>query len=203
MSEEKESKKFTDYLAFAISALFSPYVTAAVFIIIVTYAYAQNLSQFLPWMITFLAFAVIIPGIYTLWLMETGKIADIHMSGLKERKIPFLIAGILAIIGALILIILDAAKPVIVMGVTYAINALAVALVTQVWKISVHTALFSAISTIAVIIFGPFYWWLYLILIPLSWSRIHRHRHTIAQVVAGALLAFVLTTATFFVFGYL
>ncbi len=200
---EQRKRKFTDYLAFAISTIFSPYITAAVFIIIVTYAYAQNLSQFLPWMVTFLAFAVIIPGIYTLWLMEVGKIVDIHISGLKERKIPFLVAGILAVIGALILIILDAAKPVIVMGVTYAINALAVALVTQFWKISVHTALFSAIATIVAIVFGTSYWWLYLILIPLSWSRIHRHRHTILQVVAGALLAFVLTTATFFVFGYL
>jgi len=200
---ELKQQKFTDYLAFAISALFSPYITAAVFIIIVTYAYAQNLSQFLPWMVTFLAFAVIIPGIYTLWLMEVGKIADIHISGLKERKIPFLVAGILAVIGAIILIILDAAKPVIVMGVTYAVNALAVALVTQFWKISIHTALFSAVVTIAVVIFGPSYWWLYLILIPLAWSRIHRHRHTILQVVAGALLAFVLTTATFFIFGYL
>lgn len=200
---DQRKRKFTDYLAFGISTLFSPYITAAVFIIIVTYAYAQNLSQFLPWMVTFLAFAVIIPGIYTLWLMEVGKITDIHISGLKERKIPFLIAGILAVIGALILIILDAAKPVIVMGVIYAVNALAVALVTQFWKISIHTALFSAVVTIAVVIFGSSYWWLYLILVPLSWSRIHRHRHTILQVVAGALLAFVLTTATFFVFGYL
>lgn len=196
-------RKFCDYLAFSISALFSPYVTALVFIVLISYNYSRNLSQFLPWMVTFLLFGIIVPGFYVLWLLEARQISDIHISDKNDRKIPFLLAGASSVVGALLLYLLGAARPVIVIGVAYAVNVVGVALITQVWKISIHTALFSAISTITVILFGTQLWWLFLILIPLSWSRIHRHRHTVWQAVAGTLIAFVLTAATFWVFGYL
>jgi hypothetical protein len=202
MKEELKIKTFSDYLAFGISAIFSPYITATVFIVIVIYAYAQSLSQFLPWVVTFLSFAVIIPGMYLLWLIETKKVTDIHLADRQDRKWPFLIGGISAFMGAAILICLGAARPVIVIGVTYAINAMVVAIITLFWKISIHTALFSALATIAVVVFGSTFWWLYLILLPLGWSRIHRHRHTVLQATAGALLAFVLTAAVFWLFGY-
>jgi hypothetical protein len=202
MKEEPKIKTFSDYLAFGISAVFSPYITAAVFIVIVIYFYAQSLSQFLPWVVTFLFFAIIVPGMYLLWLIEIKKITDVHLADRKDRKWPFLLAGVSSLIGAVILIFLGAARPVIVIGTTYAINAMVVALITLFWKISIHTALFSAVATIAVIVFGSAFWWLYLILVPLGWSRIHRHRHTVWQAVAGALLAFVLTAAVFWLFGY-
>lgn len=202
MSKEPEMKDFSDFLAFGVSAVFSPYIMATVFIILITYSYAQSLSQFLPWVVTFLFFAVIVPGMYLLWLIETKKITDLHIAERAERKWPFLVGGISALVGAMVLIFMGAARPVVVIGVTYAVNALAVAFVTLFWKISIHTALFSAVATISVIIFGSFYWWLYLLLIPLIWSRIHRGRHTILQTVAGALMAFVLTAATFWAFGY-
>jgi hypothetical protein len=202
MKEEPPVKTFSDYLAFGISAIFSPYITAAVFIVIVIYSYSQSLSQFLPWVVTFLFFAVIIPGMYLLWLLESKKVNDIHLADRKDRKWPFLLGGISAFLGAAILIIMHAARPVVVIGVAYAVNAMVVALITLFWKISIHTALFSAVVTITVIVFGSPFSWLYLILIPLSWSRIHRHRHTIWQATAGALLAFVLTAAVFWMFGY-
>lgn len=207
MSKSSVIKKFmwrtSDYVAFIISAIFSPYIAALVFIVIISYYYSQNLAQFFPWMMTFLLFGIIIPGFYVLWLLETRQIRDLHISDKDDRKMPFLIAGLSSILGALILFLLGAAKPVTVIGVAYAVNVIGTALLTQVWKISIHTALFSAVSTITVILFGVQLWWLYLILIPLAWARIHRHRHTIWQAVAGSLIAFVLTSATFWIFGYL
>ncbi len=193
----------SDGIAFIVSALFSPYVTATVFIVIIIYQYAENLSQFLPWLITFLLFGIIFPGLYVLWLLEKKQIKDLHIYEREDREIPFLLAGASSIIGALLLFILGAAKPVIVIGTVYAVNVTATALLTQVWKISIHTALFSSVATIAVILFITKFWWLYLILIPLSWSRIHRRRHTIWQAVLGSVIAFVLTAATFWLFGYL
>lgn len=196
-------RQASDSLAFVISALFSPYVTAIVFITLISYYYAKNLAQFLPWMLTFSFFGVIIPGFYVLWLLETRKIQDIHISNHHDRKVPFLLAGLSSLLGALMLFLLDAVRPVTVIAVAYAVNVIAVGLLTLFWKISIHTALFSSVATIIVMLFGPGFWWLYLILIPLAWSRIHRKRHTIWQAVAGSLIAFVLTSATFWFFGYL
>lgn len=199
----KYYSKTIDCLAFMISAFFSPYVTALVFIVLISYKYSDNIAQFLPWMITFLLFGVFIPGLYVLWLLETKKIKDIHISDANDRKLPFLIAGLSSIIGAILLFYLGAAKQVAVIGTVYAVNVVAVAFITQVWKISIHTSLFTAVATICIILIGPQLWWLYLILIALAWSRIHRKRHTIWQAVAGSLIAFVLTSATFWLFGYL
>ena len=148
-------------------------------------------------------FAIIIPGGYVLWLIEKRDIHDIHLSIHDQRKIPFLLAGISATLGAIALFLVGAAKPVIVMGVVYAVNAVAVGLLTLVWKISIHTAFYSAIITVIVILFGIPYGWLYLILIPLCWSRIYRHRHSLNQVLGGAMIAFILTSIVFWLFGYI
>jgi len=196
-------RNFSDILAFLISTVFSPYVTALVFIIIITYNSSEHLNQFLPWMITFLFFSIIIPGIYVLWQMEIGKIHDLHISNQRERKTPFLITGISSAIGLIILILLHAAHPVIVVATVYLANAIIIALITQYWKISVHVALFSSVVTIAVILYGVIFGWFYLILIPLAWSRIRRQHHSILQTIAGAVVSFALTSAVFLAFGYL
>jgi membrane-associated phospholipid phosphatase len=62
--------------------------------------------------------------------------------------------------------------------------------------------MYSALSTIAIILFGIKFWWLYLLLLPLGWARVYRRRHTLWQVVAGALLAFFLSIIIFWFFGY-
>lgn len=198
-----KTHQFFNYLAFGVSAVLSPYIAAAVFIMIVVYSYAQDLRQFLPWMLTFFLFAIIIPGFYILWLLESHRISDIHMAKLSDRKIPFLVGAVSSIIGAVLLYFLHAARPVFVISVIYAVNSTVIALVTQYWKISVHTGTFASIATISVILFGTQFWWLYLLLVPLAWARIFRRRHTIWQTVMGAALMSLLTLATFWFFGYL
>jgi len=195
--------KFFNYIAFGISAVLSPYVAAAIFITVVVYSYAQDLNQFLPWMITFFLFAIIVPGFYILWQLETKNIQDIHMAKLSERKIPFLIAAVSSVVGAIVLYYLGAAKPVFVISVVYAINTVFIAIITQFWKISVHTGMYASIATISLIVFGTNFWWLYLLLVPLSWARVFRRRHTIWQTVAGATMVTILTLGTFWYFGYL
>jgi membrane-associated phospholipid phosphatase len=89
------------------------------------------------------------------------------------------------------------------MGVVYAVNAVAVGVMTLYWKVSIHTALYSSIITVIVVLFGIQYAWGYLLIIPLAWSRIYRHRHSLNQVIGGAMIAFILTSLVFWFFGYL
>lgn len=201
--KDKPLHNFFDFLAFGISALFSPYITAAIFIILITYTYASNLQQFLPWLGIAAFFAVIVPGGYVLWLIEKEGAQDIHLSDHEQRKVPFMIAAISSTVGAIALAAVGAARPVVLMGVTYAANAVMVGLLTLVWKVSIHTALLSSVITVIVIIFGPSYAWLYLLLIPLSWSRVYRRRHTLTQVIGGAMIAYVITSLVFWLYGYI
>jgi len=203
IKQNRDSRSLWDYLAFGISTIFSPYITAAIFILLITYSYSKNLQQFLPWMGIAFLFAIIIPGVYVLWLIEKRDIHDIHLSIHSQRKVPFIVAGISATLGAIALAAIGAAKPVVVMGVVYAVNAVTVGLLTLFWKVSIHTALYSSVVTVIIILFGIQYAWLYLILIPLCWSRIHRHRHNLNQVIGGAMISFVLTSLVFWLFGYI
>ena len=199
----KKDRILLNYLAFGISAIFSPYVSAAIFIILIVYKYSMDLNQFFPWMLAFFIFAIVIPGFYILWLLEARKISDIHMANPEERKTPLLIAAVSSVFGAIVLFFLHAAKQVFMISIIYALNSAAIAVITQRWKISVHTGMFASIATIVVVIFGLQFWWLYLILLPLAWSRIYRKRHTIWQTTIGAAMTTVLTLMVLFMFGYL
>ncbi|MBM2820540.1 MAG: hypothetical protein HW405_300 [Candidatus Berkelbacteria bacterium] len=203
MNQEKNQRNFWDFLAFGISAFLSPYVTAGIFILIITFTYAKNLKEFLPWISIGFLFAIIIPGTYILWLIEKRDIRDFHLSDHNQRKIPFMIAGISAVIGAIALYLIQAAKPVIVMGAAYAANSVGISILTVFWKVSVHTALYSSVVTVIVILFGISFAPLYLILIPLSWARVYRQRHTLSQVIGGAMIAFVVTALVFWLFKYI
>lgn len=196
-------RAFFNYVAFGISAMFSPYVAAAIFIVLIVYRYAQDLTQFLPWMLAFFAFAIVLPGFYILWLLEAKKISDIHMTNANDRKIPLLVAAASSVVGVVVLYFLHAVRPVFVISVVYAINSLALAIVTQKWKISVHTGTYATIATVATVIFGWQFAWLYLVLIPLGWARIFRKRHTFLQATTGALMTTFLTLLTLWVFGYI
>lgn len=196
-------KKIWNMIAFGVSAFLSPYITAAIFIMIIVYQNTKNLGQFLPWMGIAFFFAIMIPGGYILWKLEKKEIADIHLSDHTERKIPFMITAISATAGALVLFLIGAAKPVVVMMVAFAMNAITVALITLFWKVSIHTALYSSVITVLVILYGAKFAWLYLLLIPLAWSRIYRHRHSLQQVIGGAIIAFVSTSLVFWIFGYI
>jgi len=203
MEKEVKTHSIIDYLAFFVSAILSPYITATVFITVIVYRYSETFAQFLPWILTFFLFAILLPGIYVLWLFETRQIKNVHINNIKDRKTPFLLLAFSSAVGAVLLWLLGAARPVVVIGVVYAVNATVIAMITQYWKISVHTAMFSSIATITIILFGIQFWWLYLFLIPLTWARITRKRHTIWQAVSGSILAFFFTALVFWVFGYL
>jgi membrane-associated phospholipid phosphatase len=62
------------------------------------------------------------------------------------------------------------------------------ALVTVVWKISIHCAVASGSVTILALLFGPLVLPLYGLVALLGWSRVALRDHTAAQVVAGAVL---------------
>jgi membrane-associated phospholipid phosphatase len=70
-------------------------------------------------------------------------------------------------------------------------------LITFVWKISLHAGVLSAAATFAIYVFGSSWMWMWGLLLPVSWARVVMKKHTLAQVVAGIVLAPVLLLAMF------
>ena len=64
------------------------------------------------------------------------------------------------------------------------------ALITVVWKISIHAGVNAAALAFFNHYFGwQNYWWLALVLVAVLWARVEINKHTWAQVTAGAVLA--------------
>lgn len=207
MTNQKNSLKsprdrFFDGVAFLISAVFSPYLVSVFFILVISFIYADNLKQFLPWIIISFFFIGVIPAGYIFWLLENKKVSDLHLSNHDHRKKPFLVGAISSLMGMIILYFMHAATPILAVATAYAVNAALLFLVTLYWKISIHSALFAASVFIIVTLFGSSFWPLFLFWLPLSWSRVHRKKHTPDQVLFGAIIAILVTAIVLRFFGY-
>ena len=197
-----EEMTFFDVVSFIISTIFSPLLIACVFFLIVAIVNNDTIKTAWPQLAIILFFIAILPGTYILLLLEQKKIASIHLDSHADRKKPFIFAAASSLVGLIIICLIGAPKAFIAMDLAYTVNVLIIAIITQWWKISIHSAVISAIVILSIILFGNGYWVLIIIWILVAWARVFRKRHTIAQVLAGALVAIVVTGTIFYFFGY-
>jgi membrane-associated phospholipid phosphatase len=81
---------------------------------------------------------------------------------------------------------------------TFMLASVAVlALVTVVWKISIHCAVASGSVTVLALLFGPLVFFGYALVAVLGWSRVALKDHTVAQVVAGSVLGAAAAAAAY------
>ncbi|MBN2280969.1 MAG: hypothetical protein JXQ65_10335 [Candidatus Marinimicrobia bacterium] len=135
----------------------------------------------------------IIPFAYV-WKMKTeGKIENIDIPDRKQRQEPFIKGTILFLITSFLLIILRAPQRLVLIMIIYTINTALATLITKYWKISVHGLSFGIpIATFGMILSKRYFY--FSTLLPLLiYSRVKLKAHSIAQVIAGFSLGFILT----------
>ena len=134
-----------------------------------------------------LLFVCVLPLLLLLGLVRLGKVTDHHVSNRKQR-VPVLLMALASVAaGLLVLESVGAPRSVVVMVLAIVAGILVIAAVSPFWKISGHAAAISSSAVIAVLMLGPA-WLPLLLLIPaVGWSRVVLRAHTPAQVVAGAL----------------
>lgn len=132
-------------------------------------------------------FVCVIPLLLLLVLVRLGKVTDHHVSDRKQRA-PVLLMTLGSIVaGLLVLEAAGAPESVVAMVLAVVGGVVVLAGVSPFWKISGHAAAISSSAVIAVMMLGPA-WLPLLLLIPaVGWSRVVLRAHTVAQVVAGSL----------------
>ncbi|WP_308307476.1 hypothetical protein [Streptomyces sp. ISL-10] len=132
--------------------------------------------------------AGIVPAAYIEWERRRGTWGDRHVVDRGQRAPIFLV--ILGSIGT--------GTPAMVLGhaprgillAMVALWAMTVVLLTvnTVWKISVDSAVASAVVTLTALVHSP--WWIaaYPVAVAVCWSRVALGYHTAAQTAAGAAL---------------
>ncbi|WP_285249643.1 phosphatase PAP2 family protein [Pseudarthrobacter sp. fls2-241-R2A-168] len=132
-------------------------------------------------------FVCVIPLLLLLVLVRLGKVTDHHVSDRKQRAPVLLMALGSIVAGLLVLEAAGAPESVVAMVLAVVGGVVVLAGVSPFWKISGHAAAISSSAVIAVMMLGPA-WLPLLLLIPaVGWSRVVLRAHTVAQVVAGSL----------------
>ena len=132
-------------------------------------------------------FVCVLPLILLLVLVRLGKVTDHHVSDRKQRAPVLLMALGSILAGLLVLEAAGAPRSVVAMVLAVVGGVVVLAAVSPFWKMSGHAAAISCSTVIAVLMLGPA-WTPLLLLVPaVGWSRVVLRAHTVAQVVAGSL----------------
>ncbi len=147
------------------------------------------LPQALAWAAAYGFIISLLPILFVLWLLNTGRISELHMSDTGERHLPYLIAVVCGVIFFAVVQIFDGPQLLSCLAIFNIVTLSALGLINARWLISFHAAAIAAAWMITGLVFS---WAASLVVIPFLFAvvvvRLYLKRHTPAQVVAGLVL---------------
>jgi membrane-associated phospholipid phosphatase len=177
-----------------VSGIFHPLLLPAIaFTFLVIADPTQELSRKLIVASVAIFFSVILVPAYILFLKRKGLVDSADIVIREQRINPLLVGAASYFIGFLLLKGINA--PSLIQGLMfcYATNTLLVVLITNWWKVSVHTTAISGPLVVLTYQFGslvlPFFGFIPLVGV----SRLILKRHTVAQVLVGAAIGVLMT----------
>lgn len=199
VSQGQRKKSLTTILAVAISRLFDPaWLISGMLIVAVVFSVMNGLRWRFIVILTFID--GFIPFLYFVHLLRSKEISDWDTTEQKER---FQLYGFTTVVHAAgVLLAWLIGKTVLAkILLAFWILALVFFLITFVWKISLHAGVLSSAITFLVLLDGWKWAWLYGLLLGVGWARVAMRKHTLAQVVVGAVLSSALLVGLFEVLG--
>jgi len=137
-------------------------------------------------------FGAFLPVITSLILIKKMNI-DLDITDRTKRTLPLLFAVCSYIIGFIVLYIINAPSPTTALMFIYFTNTLTILFINMSWKISIHAMGVAGPTAALIYVFG-FPGIVFGLIIPLvMWSRVELGKHTVLQVIFGALLGLILT----------
>jgi membrane-associated phospholipid phosphatase len=133
-------------------------------------------------------FTAVLPTLFITAGVRRGRWSDRNVGARRSRLIVLAFITASVALGLILLVVLGA--PRLLTGyLAFMLASVAVlALVTVVWKISIHCAVASGSVTLLLLTYGPFAGLGYTLVALLGWSRVALKDHSVAQVVAGSVL---------------
>lgn len=182
-----------DKLARIISTLFvPPSFTIILFVIFAFTIETETIKKVVTILTAFLlGFSAQI--ILFLIFRKRNKIVDLDASVKEERTTPFLISTGFYLAGFAILVFFNVNIVSIAFWFCYISNTFITILINKHWKISAHSMGASGSLAAATFAFGPAILFSACIVLLVAWSRIKLKVHTLSQVTAGILFAFIST----------
>lgn len=127
------------------------------------------------------------------YFRNKGMIADMDASVKEERTLPFFVAVLIYTLGLIVLFLAKADPVIISFWFCYISNTLIVIGINKYWKISAHALGAAGPFGVVMYMTGTLGLLFLIIIFIIGWARIKLKMHTLAQVIAGAVVGFSLT----------
>jgi membrane-associated phospholipid phosphatase len=121
-----------------------------------------------------------------------------------ERKLAFIFGTASFVLGTAFCFIFQAPVGVRIIFLSYLISSVLLSISNTVigLKSSGHACGVSGPFLLLVFFLGFKLWWAFLLLLAIFWSRLKMGRHTIKELLSGALIGFLSTALVIFIFTY-
>jgi membrane-associated phospholipid phosphatase len=189
-----EQNTFVERIAKIVSIIFHPLILPAIaFTFLIVADRSNDVSQKLINEGVAVVFSVLLLPAYIFFLKRKGMVDSADITIREQRINPLLVGTAFYFTGFLLLKAVGASSLIQGLMFCYWTNTLLIVLITNWWKISIHTTATSGPLVVLAYQFGsivlPFFG-----LIPLvGASRLILKRHTFAQVLAGAAIGVLMT----------
>ena len=188
-------------LAKLTSNILNPYLVSLVVIILLSLESAPSLSDAIKWSLILVGVTIMPVFSVIVYLAHKEKLEGIFIVARRQRNKFYLLASICAVASFLILLLGDAPLVLIATFVA-ALSAIIVFMsINLLWKISLHTAFAAGSVTVLTILYGAVGALTIMLVPPIAWARIELNQHSLAQAIAGALLAALIVVVVFLFFG--
>jgi len=178
--------------------LTTPYLTTPFFILLAGLHYVRDPGEIILYGAIAVTFTVAIPLGYTEHLRRAGRVDSVHTVDQHARLGPLVLTGISSVIGFIILYLVGAPQDILRLGAMLFLLAGALVGATWLLKLSGHVAGWTAGTTVLVALYGPPFATLYIVALPIAWSRLELGKHTRTEVVVG--FGYGLTIAAVFAY---
>ncbi|HSM55943.1 MAG TPA: hypothetical protein VK879_07285 [Candidatus Sulfomarinibacteraceae bacterium] len=143
----------------------------------------------LGWAAVYGFFVSLAPILLVLYLLRTGRVAELHMSNTTERHVPYLAAGLSSGFVLALLSLFDGPEVLRCLTAFNIVTLVLLGIINTRWLISFHAAAASALLIVVALVFGL---GLGLALLPLLLAviaiRLYLRRHTVAEIVGGIVV---------------
>lgn len=131
----------------------------------------------------------LLPVLFIFYLLQSGRIGDLHMSNTSERHMPYVVGIVAALVAYMVIALLDGPELLRCLALYNIVALAALGLINTRWLISIHATSIAGAWMMISLVFG---WVWALVFLPLvvavCWSRHYLKRHTVAQILAGVAL---------------
>jgi hypothetical protein len=161
-------------------------VVVALPLAVAWHATGHRIGATLLWGLVVALLSSVLPMAFIVRGARRGRWDGHHVRDREGRLIPLLLCLVTTVAGLLILVLGRAPRDVVALDAAMLATLIVCIVITQWWKISLHSAVAGGAAATMVLIYGP----LCLVLVPIvalvAWSRVELRDHTVAQAIVGA-----------------